>query len=50
MRPELDEGPIIVQKSVPIMPDDTPDTLATRVLAQEHIAYPEALDMVLKSL
>lgn len=50
MRPEMDEGPIIVQKSVPIMPDDTPDTLAARVLAQEHIAYPEALDMVLKKM
>ncbi len=50
MRPEMDEGPIIVQKSVSIMPDDTPDTLAARVLEQEHIAYPEALDVVLKSL
>lgn len=50
MRPEMDEGPIIIQKSVPIMPDDTPDTLAARVLAQEHIAYPEALDMVLTKM
>lgn len=50
MRPEMDEGPIIVQKSVPIMPDDTPDTLSARVLAQEHIAYPEALDIVLKKM
>ncbi len=50
MRPEMDEGPIIVQKSVPIMPDDTPDTLAARVLAQEHIAYPEALDVVLTKM
>ena len=50
MRPEMDDGPIIVQKSVAVAPDDTPDTLAARVLKQEHIAYPEALDMVLKKL
>ncbi|MCH1568800.1 MAG: phosphoribosylglycinamide formyltransferase [Alphaproteobacteria bacterium] len=47
MRPEMDDGPIIVQKTVPVLPDDTPDTLAARVLEQEHIAYPEALDTVL---
>ena len=50
MRPEMDDGPIIVQKSVPVLDGDTPDTLADRVIAQEHIAYPEALDMVLKKM
>ena len=50
MRPEMDEGPVIVQKKVPILPDDTPETLAQRVLVQEHIAYPEALDAVLKKM
>jgi phosphoribosylglycinamide formyltransferase-1 len=41
--PELDDGPIIVQKRVSILPGDTPDTLAARVLEQEHTAYPEAV-------
>lgn len=50
MRSEMDDGPIIVQKTVPILPQDTPETLAARVLAQEHIAYPEALDLVLKKM
>lgn len=44
--PELDSGPTIVQKRVPILPDDTPQTLAERVLAQEHIAYPDAIKRV----
>jgi phosphoribosylglycinamide formyltransferase-1 len=39
----VDEGPIILQKRVPILEGDTPDILAERVLAQEHIAYPEAI-------
>lgn len=50
MRPEMDEGPVIVQRRVPVLPDDTPETLAARVLVEEHIAYPEALDVVLKNL
>ncbi|MFW2436303.1 MAG: phosphoribosylglycinamide formyltransferase [Parvibaculales bacterium] len=50
MRPEMDDGPIIVQKKVPVLPDDTADTLAARVLQQEHIAYPEALGLVLKKM
>lgn len=50
MRPEMDDGPIIIQKSVPVRADDTPDTLAARVLEQEHIAYPQALDVVLKKM
>jgi phosphoribosylglycinamide formyltransferase-1 len=44
--PELDDGPILVQAAVPVMPDDTPDTLAARVLEQEHKAYPQALRLL----
>jgi len=50
MRPEMDDGPVIVQRKVPVLADDTADTLAARVLQQEHIAYPEALDIVLKKM
>ena len=38
-----DSGPIIVQKCVPVMEDDTPETLHARIQMQEHIAFPEAL-------
>ena len=41
--PELDAGPPIIQASVPVLPDDTPETLAARVLEQEHRIYPEAI-------
>jgi phosphoribosylglycinamide formyltransferase-1 len=41
--PEMDSGPIIVQGAVPVGDDDTPDTLAARVLAVEHRLYPLAL-------
>lgn len=41
--PELDSGDIVIQKSVPVHTDDTPETLAARVLEQEHSAYPEAI-------
>jgi phosphoribosylglycinamide formyltransferase-1 len=40
---ELDDGPTIGQSRVPILPGDTPDTLAARVLVQEHLLYPRAL-------
>lgn len=40
-----DSGPIILQKVVPVMDDDTEDTLAERILVQEHIAMPEALKL-----
>ena len=43
VRPALDDGPIILQAAVPIEPNDTPETLAARVLAQEHIIYPLAV-------
>lgn len=41
--PELDAGPILGQVRVPVMPGDTADTLAARVLVQEHRLYPEVL-------
>ena len=40
---EIDHGPIIAQTVVPVLPDDTEDTLAQRVLAREHVIYPMAL-------
>jgi phosphoribosylglycinamide formyltransferase-1 len=46
VRPALDEGPIIVQAAVAVRPDDTPETLAARVLAQEHIIYPLAVRLI----
>jgi phosphoribosylglycinamide formyltransferase-1 len=44
--PEMDAGPIVAQAAVPVLDEDTPDTLAARVLAQEHRIYPLALDLV----
>jgi phosphoribosylglycinamide formyltransferase-1 len=41
--PDLDAGPIIAQAVVPVMPDDTEDALAARVLAQEHRLYPQVV-------
>jgi phosphoribosylglycinamide formyltransferase-1 len=41
--PGLDEGPAILQAEVPVLPGDTPDTLAARVLVEEHRLYPEAV-------
>ncbi len=40
---ELDGGPVIAQARVPVLPDDDPDTLAARVLEQEHRLYPQAI-------
>jgi phosphoribosylglycinamide formyltransferase-1 len=39
----MDHGPIIVQAAVAVMPDDTEDSLAARVLRQEHHIYPQAV-------
>jgi len=50
MVPELDAGPIIAQAKVPVLPGDTPETLAARVLAAEHKLYPEALRTVAQKL
>lgn len=41
-----DSGPIIVQRAVPILEDDTPETLHARIQEQEHLAYPEALRLL----
>jgi phosphoribosylglycinamide formyltransferase-1 len=42
VRTGVDDGPILAQAAVPVLQDDTPDTLAARVLAQEHRLYPAA--------
>ena len=41
--PVLDHGPIVIQAAVPVLPGDSEETLAARVLAQEHRIYPQAL-------
>ncbi len=43
-----DSGPIIVQKAVPVLEDDTPETLHARIQVQEHLACPEARDILAK--
>jgi phosphoribosylglycinamide formyltransferase 1 len=45
---ELDGGPIILQAPVPVLPDDTPETLAARILVEEHRLYPLAVAIVLR--
>ncbi len=45
---ELDHGAIIVQKTVPVLDSDDEHTLAARILEQEHIAYSEAINIVLE--
>ena len=47
---ELDHGAILAQAVVPVLPDDTPGTLAARVLTQEHIIYPLAVAEFLRGL
>ena len=44
---ELDGGPIVIQRAVPVMPGDTAGSLAERILEEEHRAYPEAVQMML---
>ncbi|OAN50743.1 phosphoribosylglycinamide formyltransferase [Paramagnetospirillum marisnigri] len=44
--PDLDDGPILIQAAVPVLDSDTEDSLAARVLEQEHQAYPAALKLV----
>ena len=46
VRPEMDTGPIILQARVPVLPDDDADTLAARILLQEHVIYPQALRLI----
>jgi phosphoribosylglycinamide formyltransferase-1 len=45
---EVDSGPIIAQSAVPVLEGDTPDTLAARVLEEEHKLYPVALRLVIE--
>src|SRR5438874_602012 len=45
---ELDHGPIIVQKTVTVLADDDERSLSTRILEQEHVAYSEAINIVLE--
>ena len=43
---EYDRGPVVAQAEVPVLPGDTPDTLAARVLEQEHILYPQTIQRI----
>ncbi len=43
---QVDSGPIIFQRSIPVLGNDTPESLGERVLREEHKAYPEALARV----
>ena len=43
----MDSGPIIMQKAVPVLDDDTEETLSARVLEQEHIIYPKVIELYL---
>jgi len=45
---DLDAGPIVLQRAVPVEDDDTPETLAARILDEEHRLYPEAVALVLQ--
>ena len=47
VRPEMDDGPIIGQAAVPVLPGDTPDALAERVLQAEHALYPACVRLIL---
>jgi phosphoribosylglycinamide formyltransferase-1 len=44
--PEVDSGPIIAQATVPVLDDDSPESLAARVLEAEHLLYPQTLALV----
>ena len=46
VRPTMDDGPIIVQSVVPVLPDDSVETLTARVLATEHQCYPLAVRLI----
>ena len=43
----LDGGPIVLQAAVPVLDDDTAETLSARILTEEHRIYSEAIDMIL---
>jgi len=44
---DLDAGPIVEQAAVPVCADDTPETLAARILVEEHRIYPQAIARIL---
>jgi phosphoribosylglycinamide formyltransferase-1 len=44
---DLDAGPIVLQRPVPVLDDDTPDSLSARILEVEHQLYPEAIRLLL---
>lgn len=46
---DLDAGPIVLQREVPVLPGDTAETLADRILAVEHRLYPDAISKVLSN-
>lgn len=46
VRPAMDDGPIIIQAAVPVLPEDDADSLASRVLEQEHRIYPLAVRLI----
>lgn len=46
VRPEMDDGPILIQEAVAVHQDDTPDSLADRILEAEHRCYPAALRLI----
>jgi len=48
--PEMDAGPPVLQARVPVLPGDTPEILAARILVEEHVAYPAALRLVAERL
>jgi len=47
---ELDHGPLLAQAVVPVLADDSADTLAARVLTQEHVIYPQAIEAFLRDM
>jgi phosphoribosylglycinamide formyltransferase-1 len=44
---QLDAGPIVLQRTVPVLDEDTPESLSARILEQEHKAYPDAIKILL---
>jgi phosphoribosylglycinamide formyltransferase-1 len=48
--PELDGGPIVAQAAVPVLDDDSVETLSARILVQEHRIYPEAIRLILDGM
>jgi phosphoribosylglycinamide formyltransferase-1 len=46
---DLDAGPIVLQREVPVLPGDTAETLAARILTVEHALYPDAIEKILST-